>query len=64
LKVTAIKWNPQGNCISYTRSDQQASNLLIFSDILPSIIAPGHNGLAREDKKWYKIEIAGIQTGL
>jgi len=64
LKVTAIRWNPQGNYILYTRSDQQASDLLIFSDTLPSIITPGHNGLAREDKKWYKIEIAGIRTGL
>ena len=64
MKVTAIRWNPQGNCVLYTRSDQQALDLLIFSNILPSIIAPGHNGLAREDKKWYKIEIAGIQTGL
>jgi len=64
LKVIAIRWNPQGNCVLYTRSDQQASDLLIFSDTLPSIIAPGHNGLARKDKKWYKIEIAGIRTGL
>jgi len=39
-------------------------DLFIFSDILPSIIVPGHNGLAREDNKWYKIEIAGIRAGL
>jgi len=39
-------------------------DLLIFSDILPCIIAPGYSGLAREDKKWYKIEIVGIYTGL
>ena len=64
IKVTAIKWNHQGNCILYTRSDQRAADLLIFSDVLPCIIAPGHSGLAREDKKWYKIEIAGIRTGL
>jgi len=48
----------------HPRSDQCAADLLIFSNVLPCIIAPGHSGLAREDKKWYKIEIAGICTGL
>jgi len=39
-------------------------DLLIFFDILPCIIAPNYSGLTREDKKWYKIEIADIYTGL
>ena len=40
------------------------SRLLIFSDVLPRIIAPGHSSLAREDKKQYKIKITGIHTDL
>ena len=64
IKVTAIKWNHQGNCILYIRSDQYIADLLIFSNILPCIIAPRYSGLARKNKKWYKIEIAGICTGL
>ena len=30
---------------------------------LPNVIAPGHNRQAREDKKWFKVEIWNVRTG-
>jgi len=30
---------------------------------LPNLIAPGHNGQVREDKKWFKVEIRNVKTG-
>jgi len=63
LKITAIKWNTQGNCIAFTRTDQTATTVLPFASELPNVIAPGHNGQVREDKKWFKVEIRNVRTG-
>ena len=63
LKITAIKWNTQGNCIAFTRTDQTAAAVLPFASELPNVIAPGHNGQVREDKKWFKVEIRNVRTG-
>ena len=62
LKITAIKWNTQGNCIAFTRTDQTAAAVLPFTSELPNVIAPGHNGQVREDKKWFKVEIQNVRT--
>ena len=51
LKITAIKWNTQGNCIAFTRTNQTIAAVLLFTSELLNIIAPGHNGQVREDKK-------------
>jgi len=63
LKITAIKWNTQGNCIAFTRTDQTAATVLPFASELPNVIVPGHNGQVREDKKWFKVEIRNVRTG-
>ena len=54
---------PQGNCIAFTRTDQTAAAVLPFASELPNVIAPGHNGQVREDKKWFKVEIRNVRTG-
>jgi len=58
-----IKWNTQGNCIAFTRTDQTAAAVLPFASELPNVIALGHNGQVREDKKWFKVEIRNVRTG-
>jgi len=63
LKITAIKWNTQGNCIEFTRTDQTAATVLLFASELPNVIASGHNGQVRKDKKWFKIEIWNVRMG-
>jgi len=63
LKITAIKWNTQRNCIAFTRTDQTAAAVLPFTSELPNVIAPGHNGQFREDKKWFKVEIQNVRIG-
>ena len=63
LKITAIKWNTQGNCIAFTRTNQTAATVLSFTSKLPNVIVPGHNRQVREDKKWFKVEIQNIRTG-
>ena len=63
LKITAIKWNTQENCIAFTRTDQTAAAVLPFASELPNVIAPGYNGQVREDKKWFKVEIWNVRTG-
>jgi len=63
LKITAIKWNTQGNCIAFTRTDQTAAAVLHFTSEIPNAIAPGHTGQVREDKKLFKVEIWNVRTG-
>ena len=63
LKITAIKWNTQENCIAFTRTDQTAATVLPFASELPNVIAPGYNGQVRKDKKWFKVEIQNVRTG-
>ncbi|KAF9442633.1 hypothetical protein P691DRAFT_738773, partial [Macrolepiota fuliginosa MF-IS2] len=63
LKIIAVKWNPQGNCIAFTRSDQNTAAIIPFAEGLPNIIVPGRSGHAKEDKKWFKVEISGVRTG-
>ncbi|KAF9440048.1 hypothetical protein P691DRAFT_768372 [Macrolepiota fuliginosa MF-IS2] len=60
LKIIAIKWNSQGNCITFTRSDQNAAAIVPFATGLPNVIAPGRQGQIREDKKWFKVEISNV----
>ena len=66
LKVVAASFNNHGNLIISTRADQTAEELLKHKDI---IIPALHNSLGnretilREDKKWYKIQIDGMNTG-
>lgn len=63
LKITAIRWNTQGNCVISTRSDQRAMEVLPYATNLPNVIAPGHQGQVHENKKWFKIEITNVRTG-
>jgi len=51
LKIIAIKWNTQENCIAFTRTDQIPATVLLFVSELPNIIVLGYNGQVREDKK-------------
>ena len=66
LKIVAANFNNQGNLILSTRADQTASDLLKHADALsPSISRFGGNRevTLREDKKWFKIQIDGVNTG-
>ncbi|KAF9448119.1 hypothetical protein P691DRAFT_781490 [Macrolepiota fuliginosa MF-IS2] len=62
LKITAIKWNPQGNCIAFMHSDQNAAAIIPYTEGLPNVIAPGCTRQIREDKKWFKVKISGVRT--
>ena len=63
LKIIAIKWNTQENCIVFTRTNQTATVVFSFTSELPNVIALGYNGQVREDKKWFKVEIQNVKTG-
>ena len=61
LRVVAAKYNAQGNLILSTRADQTAAELLKYADtFLPIIRDNKYDVLAREDKKWYKIQVDGM----
>jgi hypothetical protein len=65
LKVVAANFNAQGNLIMSTRSDQTASDLIKFNDLLTPVLAQLGNNVdvqLREDKKWYKIQIDAVNT--
>ena len=63
LRVVAAKYNAQGNLILSTRADQTAAELLKYADtFLPIIRDNKYDVLAREDKKWYKIQVDGMST--
>jgi len=62
LKVVAATYNHQRNLILSTRADQTAAQLLPFAEIFTPQIAQGHTVVAREDKRWYKIQVDGLST--
>ena len=64
MKVVAANFNPQGNLIISTRSDQTASELMKSSSTLAPIITRLCNKevALHEDKKWYKIQVDGVNT--
>ena len=65
LRVVAASFNPQGNLILSTRSDQLAADLLNFQNkISPTIthISNNQQFILREDKKWFKLQIDGVNT--
>ena len=66
LKVVAANFNNQGNLIVSTRSDQTADQLIKFQNLFYHIFTDLYQNqevLLREDKKWYKIQIDGVNTG-
>jgi hypothetical protein len=66
LKVVAASFNNHGNLIISTRSDQTAEELLRHKDSITAALTTmcGSQEIAlREDKKWYKIQIDGVNTG-
>ena len=65
LRVVTGSFNPQGNLILSTRSDQLAADLLNFqNEIYPTITHISNNlqFILREDKKWFKIQIDRVNT--
>ena len=66
LKVVAASYNNHGNLILSTRADQTAEELLKHQEhIAPVLSKLGNNQevTLRQDKKWYKIQIDGVNTG-
>lgn len=66
LKIVAASYNKQGNLILSTRADQTAAELLKHEDIIKPVLArlSGKQEIVlSEDKKWYKIQIDGVNTG-
>lgn len=66
IRVVAASYNKQGNIILSTRADQSAAELTKYEDIIkPALISVSgiQNVVLREDKKWYKIQIDGVNTG-
>ena len=65
LKVVAASFNNQGNLILSTRADQTAADLIKFhNDFAPNLSRLSNNQqfTLREDRKWYKIQIDGVNT--
>ena len=66
MKVVAANFNNQGNLILSTRSDQTAEELMKFQASFSHILSDLSNRqeiVIREDKKWFKIQIDGVNTG-
>ncbi|KAJ7132897.1 Endonuclease/exonuclease/phosphatase [Mycena crocata] len=63
LVVVSVKWNGNGNCIVFTRSDQTAAELKQHANRFVDLIAQGHQYIIREDKKWVKVRVDGVRTG-
>ena len=66
LKVVAASYNRQGNLILSTRADQTTAELLKHEDVLKPTLARlsgNREVIIREYKKWFKIQIDGVNTG-
>lgn len=66
IKVVAATYNKQGNIILSTRADQTAAELAKHEDIIKPVLAEisgTEDVVIREDKKWFKIQIDGVNTG-
>ena len=66
LKVVAASFNAQGNLILSTRSDQTAEELLKFQNSFLHALTNINNRqeiTLHEDKKWFKIQVDGVNTG-
>ena len=64
-KIVAASFNTQGNLIISTRSDQTASDLIKYRDTILPVLTNIGNAQSielREDKKWFKIQIDGVNT--
>jgi len=62
--VTAVKWNLQRNCIVITCSDTTVADIIPFTEGIANVIIPGATGTIRENKKWFKIEVNNVKTGV
>ncbi|PPQ73555.1 hypothetical protein CVT24_007443 [Panaeolus cyanescens] len=62
IRVVAAKYTQHGNIVVNTREDQKASELVKHASKVIECIHPGHPVMAREDIKWWKIQIDGIPT--
>jgi hypothetical protein len=62
LHIVAATYNQQGNLILSTRSDQTAAEVVPFTKQFIERIAQGHKTEAREDKRWFKIQVDGVST--
>ena len=66
IKVVAASYNKQGNIILSTRADQTAAELAKHENILRPVlsrISGAPNVEIRQDKKWFKVQIDGVNTG-
>ena len=66
MKVVAANFNNQGNLILSTRADQTAVELLKHQNLYSHLLANlggRQDVVLREDKKWFKIQIDGVNTG-
>ena len=66
IRVVAASFNTQGNLILSTRSDQTAEELLKFQNSFSHVLTNISNRqevILREDKKWFKIQVDGVNTG-
>ncbi|KDR64996.1 hypothetical protein GALMADRAFT_1344135, partial [Galerina marginata CBS 339.88] len=62
LKIVAASYNKQGNLILSTIGGQTAAELAPFADLFKAKIAQGQTAEAREDKRWFKIQVDGLST--
>jgi phage baseplate assembly protein W len=64
LRVVSVKWNSSGNCIVCTKSDQKAAELAKYQDRFIHLFDTGPGTIVREDKRWFKILVNGVRTGM
>ncbi|GBE87944.1 hypothetical protein SCP_1201700 [Sparassis crispa] len=62
LRVVNVKFNPQQNCIVFTRADQSAAELAPFADRFTEYIAQDRPTRVRPDVPWYKVQLNGVNT--
>lgn len=62
IRAVTATYNNQGNLIVSTRADQRAADLLQYAELFIPLIDQGYNTSVIEDKKWFKIQIDGVNT--
>ncbi|EDR03788.1 uncharacterized protein LACBIDRAFT_331226 [Laccaria bicolor S238N-H82] len=62
IRAVTASYNNQGNLIVSTRADQLAADLLQYAELFIPLINQGYETSAREDKRWFKIQIDGVST--
>ncbi|CAK5266734.1 unnamed protein product [Mycena citricolor] len=64
LRVVALKWTANGNCVLQTRADQTGEELAKFSSLFQDILTkPGQISTIQLDRKWTKIQVDLVRTG-